>query len=416
MKLCCALLAAAVLFCCCYSSEPDPKVYFTKTIPRLRDVSKAEFERWSSAGKPFIVTDVFEKQKMPLAGYSCDAIRKEFANGKMHQEYGADAAQDMDNTRIGDASWMDAEAPTGAKDAKAPQLAPFYWGVKDGKDRKMLQKVQQLTKMPYFMDVESNKQEVMYSPEFWFSKPGAGAKAHMDAHCESTMSLQLSGSKKWRLGLPSATTRSVRNGMYGDGVVYTHKGGWVPTYELELKEGEVLFFPPSFVHETTNVGKSCAASITYQYSAPMAAAFFRSFWPRTRRIGDMNECWEKISSWAALGKPVAAKVDAEADAAVLFAEVDADGDGAVTMKEMASVTNDPQSSLNFHDTDQDGRITKEEFVTNFAMWSRVEAEVHAETGRASWHSGGNFQRNSYQDGEEEEEDEEGSEDEEDDEM
>ena len=62
----------------------------------------------------------------------------------------------MDNTRIGDASWMDAEvcrlfiartgpehlqAPTGAKDAKAPQLAPFYWGVKDGKDRKMLQKV-----------------------------------------------------------------------------------------------------------------------------------------------------------------------------------------------------------------------------------------------------------------------------------
>ena len=33
--------------------------------------------------------------------------------------------------------------------------------------------------------------------------------------------------------------RSVRNGMYGDGVVYTHKGGWVPTYELELKEGEV---------------------------------------------------------------------------------------------------------------------------------------------------------------------------------
>ena len=64
---------------------PDSQVYFTKTIPRLRDVSKAEFERWSSAGKPFIVTDVFEKQKMPLAGYSCDAIRKEFANGKMHQ-------------------------------------------------------------------------------------------------------------------------------------------------------------------------------------------------------------------------------------------------------------------------------------------------------------------------------------------
>jgi len=223
------------------------------------------------------------------------------------------------------------------------------------------------------------------------------------------MSLQLSGSKKWRLGLPSATTRSVRNGMYGDGVVYSHKGGWVPTYELELKEGEVLFFPPSFVHETTNVGKSCAASITYQYNAPMAAAFFRSFWPRTRRIGDMNECWEKISSWAALGKPVAAKLDAEADAAQLFDQVDANGDGAVTMQEMAAIANEPQSSLNFHDMDEDGLITKQEFVTNFAMWSRVEAEVQAETGRSSWPSHGNFQDAG-------EEEEEGSEDEDDDEM
>ena len=28
--------------------------------------------------------------------------------------------------------------------------------------------------------------EMSGSPEFWFSAPGAGAKAHMDAHCQVT--------------------------------------------------------------------------------------------------------------------------------------------------------------------------------------------------------------------------------------
>jgi hypothetical protein len=43
---------------------------------------------------------------------------------------------------------------------------------------------------------------------------------------------------------------------------------WVPSYELVLKKGEGLIFPPGFVHETKNVGDVCAASVTYQFEYP----------------------------------------------------------------------------------------------------------------------------------------------------
>ena len=60
---------------------------------------------------------------------------------------------------------------------------------------------------------KANKRDFYTTPEFWFSvrtsateqrlaliaalqAPGAGAKAHIDTHVQSTMSLQLSGSKR----------------------------------------------------------------------------------------------------------------------------------------------------------------------------------------------------------------------------
>jgi len=303
-----------------------------------------------------------------------------------------------------------AKAPSGAGDKNAPQLAPFYWGVKDGKDPKMLRKVQKFSKVPYFMDAHANHEEVMGSPEFWFSRPGAGAKAHMDSHCESTMSLQLDGTKRWRIGLAAPTDRFLRLGTYGDGQVYKQPGGWTPTYDFELHKGEVLFFPPAFIHESTNVGGGCAASLTHQYSSPMAAGFFRSWWPRTRRIGDMNECWGKISSWATLNRPISAQSgDEGGDAAKkLFASVDANSDGSITSEEMQRARTDAENSMGFHDTDQNGVVSREEFMENFALWNDVEHEVHMETGRASWphtrghHGHGHEDEEDGEDGQDEE--------------
>ena len=234
----------------------------------------------------------------------------------------------------------------------------------------------------------------MGSPEFWFSMPGAGAKAHMDMHCESTMSIQLDGTKRWRIGLAAPTDKSLPVGTYGDGMAYTRPGGWTPTYDFDLKKGEALFFPPAFIHESKNVGTGCAASITHQYSFPMAAGFFRSWWPRTRRLGDMNECWGKISTWATLGKMGTQgkpKPEATQQAKALFATLDKDKDGAVTMQEMEASVGDAeaaQNSMGFHDTDQDGRATQDEFLKNYALWSSHEHAVVKETGKTAWEMGG----------------------------
>ena len=83
--------------------------------------------------------------------------------------------------------------------------------------------------------------------------------------------------------------------------VYNLRGGWKPEYTFNLSKGEALFIPPAMIHETKNVGRDCAASITYQYSDPMAAGLFRSFWPTLRRTTDIYECWVRASMWATLG-------------------------------------------------------------------------------------------------------------------
>ena len=258
----------------------------------------------------------------------------------------------------------------------------------------MLRKVQQFSRIPYFMDKDRNMQEVLGSPEFWFSMPGAGAKAHMDAHCESTMSIQLDGTKRWRIGLASTTDKFQPPGTYGDGQAYKNPGGWTPTYDFNLTKGEALFFPPAFIHESNNVGTECAASITHQYSFPMAAGFFRAWWPRIRRVGDMNECWGKISSWATLGKhgvEGTPKNEATKHAASLFASLDTDENGVVTIQEMQKQMGDleaAQNSMGFHDTNHDGKCTKEEFLRNYALWSSHEHQVTKETGQNAWSFGG----------------------------
>ena len=64
----------------------------------------------ASAGKPFVVVDMLDHANTRMKGWTCDTIRSEFADAKMHQEYTAKAARDIDDQRIGDASWMTAQA------------------------------------------------------------------------------------------------------------------------------------------------------------------------------------------------------------------------------------------------------------------------------------------------------------------
>merc|ERR1712196_502936 len=113
----------------------------------------------------------------------------------------------------------------------------MYWGVKDGTDGGVKAVVQRHTRLPYFMrQTIGNTEMVNSSAEFWFSQPGAGAKAHQDSHCQNTMSIQLSGTKRWRIGPPPRVPRVGDTLPLHDGFINASK--WKPLYELILKEGE----------------------------------------------------------------------------------------------------------------------------------------------------------------------------------
>lgn len=74
------------------------------------------------------------------------------------------------------------------------------------------------------------------------SKSRTGARAHMDSHCISTLSVVLHGERRWRIGpvprLPQGAGRSPDGEVvFDDGVAY--QLGWKPMFEFTVKEGEI---------------------------------------------------------------------------------------------------------------------------------------------------------------------------------
>merc|ERR1719181_2157671 len=158
-------------------------------------------------------------------------------------------------------------------------------------------------RLPQWMRrTEENTQEVLGSPEFWFSMPKAGAAMHMDAHCESTYAIQLSGKRKWRVGwvppVPNGT--AFRSNTYADGAVYGKQ--YTPPLEAIVNEGEAFFMPSAFLHETSNIGDECAVSLTFQFRDPLPARYYRTSLRHLRRTGDFQECWDQLGKIAAFGQ------------------------------------------------------------------------------------------------------------------
>lgn len=255
----------------------------------------------------------------------------------------------------------------------------------------MLEKVRAHIRLPEFMH-PSNLESMKSTPEFWFAGRGAGAKAHMDSHIQATMSLQLAGTKRWRLGLMEPRRAPFLSTIYSDGDVYNRDEPWRPQFNVTLRPGDALFFPPGFVHETLNVDEdpnACSASVTFQLDHPMAARMYRRFLPRVRRTADIHEAWPLITAWATLyqraessklklGMPYfQAKREALSGEGVgaQFNHLDRDRDGVLTLAELEAVFNQEAANiLAFHDTDENGRVERAEFVAVFGFWA---ATVHA---------------------------------------
>lgn len=380
------------------------------------DLTKADFRKLIEDGRIFVVTDV--GQEWPMQNWTCDFFSRDptFQKAEMAQQYAEGGASPF----VGFASnWADTRTPSGAADPEAPQVAPFYWGIKDLQyedahrsktwKKNMLKKVQESVRLPPFMD-EENLGSFRRTPEFWFAVSGAGAKAHMDTHVQATISLQLAGTKRWRLRSLDKRRAPFLAMIYQDGDPYKHLERWVPHFNITLRPGEALFFPPGTVHETLTLdidadgskrapSDACAASVTFQFDTPMAARFYRRFFPRVRRTADIHESWQLIATWATL-QPLRESVQSGEEAGRLargamyaearelairpgnaFDKADGDRDKRLTEKELLGVLgpSDVASAFGWHDLDEDGMISREEYQEGFAFWSATTFEVMKET-------------------------------------
>ena len=191
---------------------------------------------------------------------------------------------------------------------------------------------------------------------------------------------------------------------YADGDAYEKDGTgrWEATHWVELQEGEALVFAPSVIHESVNTDEVCAASITYQFDAPLAAKYWDTQLATVRRAFDVNECWGRFGElYTAFlrGAPPAAlrnggllPAEVPALAQAEFAKRDADGDGCLRAEEMpASEGRGRQSTARWrqaivavHDGDGDGCVSAAELERSLTRWAlneRVVAEEWMPDGR-----------------------------------
>eukprot|EP00930_Biecheleria_cincta_P063830 TRINITY_DN4935_c0_g4_i1.p1 TRINITY_DN4935_c0_g4~~TRINITY_DN4935_c0_g4_i1.p1 ORF type:complete len:455 (+),score=74.09 TRINITY_DN4935_c0_g4_i1:65-1429(+) len=353
--------------------------------PRRPGLSREQFDSLILDGQVFVVPGLSDD--WPMKTWDCDFFKNdpEFKNAAMNHQYAANSAKDA---RLGD-DWQSDQTSSGAKNESAPQIAPFYWGIKDvqyekrpGWKKAMLKRVAKNFRVPNFMHPTATAGSFGRTPEFWFGTGSAGAKAHMDSHVQATLSLQLAGTKRWRL-MPLQKRRAPFLGMiYSDGQPYENPEGWKPLFDITLKPGDGLFFPPGMVHETKNIGDECTSSVTFQFDSPFAAHFYKKFFPRVRQTADIHEVWIIIREWARLGMkgdergkgaPYAEARQAK-ELVDHFQKLDADQDGLVSLAELrglgilGSHTGD---AVAWHDEDRDGFVSLDEFREGFAFWSGI---------------------------------------------
>lgn len=384
--------------------EPDDLEYWAPRTsatapwdaPRLTHLTQEEFNNLTLDGKIFVISNI--SADWPLRFWDCHFFQSdpEFKRAAFTHQYAQRKRGSAPET-LG-ADWQNVDSPSGAKNEFAPQIAPYYWGIKDvqyemqaGWNKGMLKRLAKGFKVPSFMPKETHG-SFYRTPEFWFGgMKGAGAKAHMDSHVQATLSLQIAGTKRWRL-MPLRNRSAPFLGMqYQDGQPYENAEGWRPVFEIVLNPGDGLFFPPGMIHETTNIGDVCSASVTYQFDTPLAGGFYRRFFPRIRQTADIHESWVLIHSWARLGMkgdqqgqgaPYAtAKADKGLE--VHFKRLDKNVDGSLSLSEVDAGLSvgkgHAQAAMRWHDVDASESITLEEFQEGFAFWAGITHKAIQET-------------------------------------
>jgi len=145
-------------------------------------------------------------------------------------------------------------------------------------------------------------------------------------------------------------------------------------YEFTVKAGEGLLFPPGWLHETYNIAPGCTAALTTQFDYPRPMGYFREFYNRIHRVGDLGTCWNSIRNVAS------------ASFNLPLAQKDVDGDGKVTGDEIITPAN--YDRFNFIDESIESRTVEIETVKQLAKkWKATERAIQSEPEVRAHHLG-----------------------------
>jgi len=417
--------------------EPSAEEYFPTIRDGVRDANglpspvvlekptHEEFLSHARKGYPILVSSWADG--MQYLGWSGKEFAKEFPFGYMKAEYihelkgfnprKHDMKQIDGEQRFNIGSfkpnektmWYNFSRPASSRyadDPLKPKGGPYVWHVKDELTPKQKKLVQARFESPDFLQDPLNKEFMNRTFEIWFS-PGkeVGAGAHNDGYCQSVVSFQLRGDKRWRKQIQPKMTFLDSFDEF-DGGVY-QAGRWAPDLGFVNKEGSAVIWPPGYLHETSTLGSTngdCGAAVTLQYAFPQPVQYLRAFLPRLSLSSEVGQCvamsWTGYATFHIPGMKPTAKGDLiKEQLKAILAKVDSDGDQTITVKEtrdwlaQGSSTAEGEShqfdrshrqlfldfkaadTAAYHDMDNDMAVSKQELWDSLVQWNVVRIRM-----------------------------------------
>jgi len=382
---------------------------------RVRNVKDAEFNELVRRGYVFIVEDC-SPPDADLSTMACSEYGRRFPKEHMKAEY----TEGQAHVYLEDKDWHSVKKPT--ESAKMhlskgkPLSGPYVWHVKDETvDKRTKPALQKMFHVPYFLNQSTlNKQETLDSFEFWFGLEEGGTQAHADAYCETTISMQIRGRKKWRMGAFPNITNAFQPHAFHDGEIYRTDEFWQPEHEEMVEPGQCMVFPMGYIHETYiypgDGGEDvCTVASTFQIQDPQAVHQWRNFLTRwgLSHYAREEPCLERMEPYVHLGLPAPKGKNEEqvrANAKKIFTSVDTNGDGRVTSEELLRIAQSldqhlpwgntiPRKALAlaqkekaawmvedivlYHDLDSDGAVSAQEFEDSVLKFSAVSKRLRS---------------------------------------
>lgn len=324
----------------------------------------------------------------PLASWSCEQFRKSphMKGFQVERVYGENDGTFVPLCPSCD-EWENDRRSSDNDDRDGPKYAPLYWDVRGNKAS--VEVIDGLTPPWPFLSKSNHfwKRNVV---ELWFSPPEAGAKYHIDSHVQATAISQLVGTRRWRLAL---VPKEDHAGLIPDHLD-SNTFDWTPDITVTLNNGDLLLFPPGTIHDTLNLGESCAVSVTHQLGVPYPALFFRAQLRRLLRLADTRETWPVIADLASYGflRPRLTSIAPFFESDEEFAQAmpqelrynESDSGkffGYVYDMYVKRGVTGPfaerrnREYLGYHDTNKDGGVSKAEFIEGATEWLLVESEI-----------------------------------------